>query len=70
MTRADELRAELDLLARQEEFAAAKESGGVTMDDKLALRAARQEFRERRAGSATAQPEAISATARVKQTGS
>lgn len=59
MSRAEDLRAELALLDLEDEFVAAKEDGTVTPEMKLALRDARREFRERRAGSAAVAPEAI-----------
>lgn len=69
MSRAEELRAELALLEHEADFAAAKAAGEVTPEQKLELREARRQFRELRAGSASAQPETVTATANVKKTG-
>lgn len=42
----EQKRAELALLEAEQEFVARKKAGTVTEEDKLALRALRQEFRE------------------------
>ncbi len=68
MSRADELRAELELLDAEERFAAAKESG-VTMEEKLELREKRKAFREQRAGSSSAAPESIQVSTSVTEIG-
>jgi hypothetical protein len=67
VSRADELRAELALLELEDEFVAAKESGEVTREQKAALREARREFREQRAGGAAVSPDAVSVTADVQE---
>ena len=59
MSRADELRAELDLMELEAKFVQAKKSGKATPKQRAELREARRAFRERRAGSAAASPEAI-----------
>jgi hypothetical protein len=69
VSRADELRAELELIELEDRFVAAKESGDVTREQRLELRAARQAFRERREGSAVASPETIRATATANESG-
>ena len=70
MSRADELRAELELLELEDDFVRAKESGDVTMEQKLELREARKEFRQRRAGGAQASPDAIEVSTGIAQIGS
>jgi hypothetical protein len=69
MSRADELRAELELLELEAEFVAAKESGEVTREQKLALREARRAFREQREGAAVASPDVIEVKADVAELG-
>jgi hypothetical protein len=74
MARADELRAELDLLDLEDRYAAAKESGASKDELRaLGLREARQAFREQREGTApepgAARPEPVKATARAKGKG-
>lgn len=76
MARADELRAELDLLALEERYAAAKEAGASKDELRaLGLREARRAFREVREGGdvadgdAAARPATAKAAARVKDRG-
>jgi hypothetical protein len=68
VSRADELRAELELLDAEERFAQAKETG-VTMKEKLELRKLRKAFREQRAGSASTAPEPIQTSTSVTEIG-
>lgn len=69
MGRADELRAELEVLDLEAQFVAAKENGEVTQEMKHELRDARRSMRERREGSDTAAPATIETTADLPQTG-
>lgn len=63
-SRAERLRAEADILDIEETFAKKKATKkGVTHEEKLALRAARQEFRDRfRVAKTGAAPDTIEAT--------
>lgn len=67
--RSDLLRAELRVLELEEAFVAAKESGGVSREQREELRAARQEFREMRGGQpaeeGVARPAAVSSKSAV-----
>ncbi len=67
MSRAEDLRAELALLEQEAAFAAAKEAGDVTAEQKLELRAARRQFRDQRDGSASTAPDTVRASAAVKE---
>lgn len=67
MSRAEDLRAELALLQLEEDFAAAKQAGEVTAEQKAELREARRRFREQRDGSASAAPDTVRASATVKE---
>lgn len=72
MARADDLRAELELLELQERYAEAKAAGASKEDLRaLGLREARQVFRAAREGDdpGTARPEPFQASARVKRAG-
>lgn len=58
--------AELDLLKAEAEFVEKKEKGKLTHDDRLALRALRQEFREKyRTPKPGASPAAIGTKAKA-----
>lgn len=61
MSRADELRAELELLELEEAFVAAKADGSVTADMKLALREKRRTVREARSRGVAASPATVTA---------
>lgn len=68
MASTEELEAELEMVRLEEELVAAKAAGTATMEQKLALREARQRHREARApsggeGDVTVNPEAIDTTA-------
>lgn len=66
MSRAEELRAELDLLDLEQQYAAAK-AGGATKDElrAMGLREAREAFRALRDGSAAATPPTVEAKSAV-----
>lgn len=66
MSKLDAKRAELALLEAEEAFAAKKAAGPVSMDEKLALRALRQEYREtHRKPAEGAAPDPITSKAKV-----
>ena len=68
MSRADDLRAELELLEVEEKYRELKGSGAKRAKLKaLELREARRKFREAREGAATVNPDTINATAEVPE---
>jgi hypothetical protein len=71
MSRADELAAELEVVRLEEEYVAAKDSGTASDEQKLALRDARQRYRDLRAqqapGEGVARPEPVQASAAVEE---
>ena len=70
MSKAERLRAAADLAEAEEAFAAKKAAGGVTVEDKHALRALRQAYRDdhRKPVADGAQPGAIKNKAKAKDT--
>jgi hypothetical protein len=66
VSRADQLRAELELLDLEEQFVAAKESGDLTTEMKLELREKRRAFREARSGGAVAAPDPVRVTTKAR----
>lgn len=69
MSRADELRAELELLDLEAKFVAAKKSGKATPELRAGLREARRAFRLQREGSAAVATEPIAAKSSVNKSG-